>query len=127
MTNPLVERAPCVFCGYNGRGFFQAGTHHEDCPWHNIGGVLDRYEALDDMPVDLIKQVKQLRDLIAEGKLMYASPPGYTMLSERQTRQYNKPVLVLKVPPGCTDDGCMGDCDANREKHKWERLTGRED
>lgn len=42
----LVERAPCFFCGYNGSGFYQAGTHGAACPWHGVGGSAERAAAL---------------------------------------------------------------------------------
>lgn len=41
MNNILLE-APCLFCGYNGSGYFQTGTHSKDCPWYGIGGEKDR-------------------------------------------------------------------------------------
>lgn len=28
--------------------------------------------------------------------------------------------IIDPRPSGCTDDGCMGDCDANRLLHEWE-------
>jgi len=34
--------APCKFCGYNGEGYWQKGTHNKDCPFRNIGGIEDR-------------------------------------------------------------------------------------
>lgn len=34
--------AECVFCGYNGEGYWQVGTHAKDCPWFNIGGEAER-------------------------------------------------------------------------------------
>lgn len=30
--------APCVFCAYNGAGYWQVGIHAKDCPFHNVGG-----------------------------------------------------------------------------------------
>lgn len=41
ITCELTE-SPCLFCGYNGSGFYQTGTHHENCPWHLIGGDKER-------------------------------------------------------------------------------------
>lgn len=38
--------APCVFCGYNGAGYWQAGTHAPGCRWRNVGGYEDRDIAL---------------------------------------------------------------------------------
>jgi hypothetical protein len=34
--------APCLFCGYNGAGYWQSGTHAKDCRWHSVGGFDDR-------------------------------------------------------------------------------------
>ena len=32
----------CIFCGYNGEGYWQRGTHDARCPWVNVGGEEDR-------------------------------------------------------------------------------------
>jgi hypothetical protein len=37
-------RAPCVFCGYEGQGYWQEGTHDEACPWRDVGGEIHRQE-----------------------------------------------------------------------------------
>lgn len=34
--------APCVFCGYNGRDYWQVGTHDKDCIFHDFGGDANR-------------------------------------------------------------------------------------
>ncbi len=34
--------APCIYCGYNGAGYWQAGTHSKDCRWHSVGGACER-------------------------------------------------------------------------------------
>lgn len=34
--------APCVFCQYNGEGFYQPQTHGTSCPWENVGGLTER-------------------------------------------------------------------------------------
>ena len=34
--------SPCIFCGYNGKGYWQIGTHLKDCPFYSIGGGADR-------------------------------------------------------------------------------------
>jgi len=39
--NDLLS-APCMCCGYNGQGYWQRGTHKEDCPFNTIGGEADR-------------------------------------------------------------------------------------
>ena len=36
--------APCICCGYNGRGYWQKETHDYYCPFYEVGGVLDRIE-----------------------------------------------------------------------------------
>lgn len=42
---PLLP-APCLWCGYNGAGYWQVGAHREDCRWVNVGGVSERTAAL---------------------------------------------------------------------------------
>lgn len=37
----LLE-APCIFCEYNGEGYYQPNTHSSYCPWSLIGGIDDR-------------------------------------------------------------------------------------
>ena len=37
-----VLEAPCIFCGYNGEGYWQAGRHDKRCPWFVIGGFGER-------------------------------------------------------------------------------------
>lgn len=44
---PLFE-APCLWCGYSGIGYWQAGTHAKGCPWHQLGGHAERRFALAD-------------------------------------------------------------------------------
>ncbi len=41
--------APCVFCGYNGPGYWQTGTHAKDCPWHDIGSIAYREEEIQNL------------------------------------------------------------------------------
>lgn len=33
---------PCRWCGYNGEKYWQAKTHDKTCPWHRIGGEINR-------------------------------------------------------------------------------------
>ena len=40
--------APCTFCGYNGRGYWQPATHDKHCPWFDLGGYEERKQALRD-------------------------------------------------------------------------------
>jgi len=35
--------APCVFCGYNGQGYWQSETHTAACPWRAVGGAFERH------------------------------------------------------------------------------------
>ena len=37
-----VLAPPCVFCGYDGEGYWEAGTHSKTCPWFEVGGIPDR-------------------------------------------------------------------------------------
>lgn len=34
--------APCIWCEYDGAGYWQSGTHAPHCPWHTIGGQRER-------------------------------------------------------------------------------------
>jgi len=34
--------APCIFCGYNGPGYYQAKTHKKHCYWYYVGGLQER-------------------------------------------------------------------------------------
>ena len=45
-ANGLLEAPPCLWCGYNGEGYYQAGTHGQSCPWHTIGGCDERLDRL---------------------------------------------------------------------------------
>jgi hypothetical protein len=38
----LILAAPCLWCGYNGQGYWSLRTHAEECPWHEIGGETER-------------------------------------------------------------------------------------
>lgn len=38
--------APCLWCGYSGRGYYQAGTHDKSCIWHTVGGRNERLDRL---------------------------------------------------------------------------------
>jgi hypothetical protein len=48
--------APCMFCGYSGAGYYQAGTHAKDCPWYNVGGDSERYGKLPGVITALFKE-----------------------------------------------------------------------
>lgn len=45
MSKDILD-APCAFCGYNGDGYWQPGTHRHGCPWENRGGHDERQSAL---------------------------------------------------------------------------------
>ena len=42
--------APCQFCNYHGRGYWQTGTHSKSCPFYLIGGEEARFEYLHNPP-----------------------------------------------------------------------------
>lgn len=44
-----ILKAPCMFCGYKGEGYWQRGTHDERCPWRYVGGEFDRDQKLRDV------------------------------------------------------------------------------
>jgi hypothetical protein len=49
-SNPQIDKileAPCIFCGYNGSGYWQLHTHKKSCPFFEIGGKEERSEAED--------------------------------------------------------------------------------
>lgn len=57
--------SPCKFCGYNGEGYFQKGTHDIHCPWFSIGGRKEREEEIASssapLPESLSERVEALR------------------------------------------------------------------
>jgi hypothetical protein len=40
-----VLNGPCVFCGYNGPGYWSAMTHDEHCPFYRVSGKARRKSA----------------------------------------------------------------------------------
>lgn len=61
--------APCLFCGYNGAGYWQAGMHAEECPWHVIAGSYERAYCFRDEVVgiwDQLAERKMFRDLTSD-------------------------------------------------------------
>ena len=52
--------APCAFCGYNRNGYWQEGTHPPGCPWHGIGGKVERELAVRDVVARLAARVAEL-------------------------------------------------------------------
>lgn len=46
---PALLDAPCLWCNYNGPGYWSRNTHDAACPWHGISGSTDRWMALADV------------------------------------------------------------------------------
>lgn len=44
-----ILEAPCVFCAYNGHGYWQVLTHDEKCPWRHVAGSGTRTKTLRDV------------------------------------------------------------------------------
>lgn len=72
MVQTLFTKAPCFFCRYNGPNFFQKGTHEEFCPWHHIGSLSDRLDALPKilqaMRTAYFKEAALIRTTVADLK-----------------------------------------------------------
>lgn len=47
-TSESLLDAPCLWCSYNGSGYYQIETHSNNCPWHKIGGASERSKWLRD-------------------------------------------------------------------------------
>jgi len=41
--------SPCKFCGYNGDGYWQKGTHGKECLFYKIGGADKRADLLEGL------------------------------------------------------------------------------
>lgn len=70
--------APCIFCGYNSYGYYQKGTHGENCPWHSIGGKDEREKSLSEFMVkpNIYYKIKQtIMYWIYRFKTRNAPPP----------------------------------------------------
>lgn len=52
----LLLKAPCVFCGYNGKEFYQERTHASACPYYSVGGLGQRKEMIVPFLIDIVKQ-----------------------------------------------------------------------
>ena len=50
----LIE-SPCIFCGYNGNGYYQKYTHPPGCPWRYVGGEERRSALRKYMLKDMAK------------------------------------------------------------------------
>jgi hypothetical protein len=44
-----ILEAPCVFCAYSSRGYWQVLTHDEKCPWRHVAGSGTRTKTLRDV------------------------------------------------------------------------------
>lgn len=68
--------APCIFCGYDGQGYWQAGTHASNCPWANIGSSCFRENKLRKfIQAELARlrgENENLRDLLATANQVVA-------------------------------------------------------
>lgn len=40
--------APCRFCGYEGRNYWQPHSHNKKCVFYSIGGITERREVLEN-------------------------------------------------------------------------------
>ena len=40
--------APCLWCGYNGAGYYQPGTHAARCRWRSVGGLAGRSKEISN-------------------------------------------------------------------------------
>ena len=56
--------APCMFCGYNGPLYWQAGSHEHDCPFLKVGGGLERQEILPTIISQQYQEIKLMRQII---------------------------------------------------------------
>lgn len=54
--------APCVWCAYDGVGYWQEGTHAESCPWHNVGGLAERLALVADAVAARLKTLARERE-----------------------------------------------------------------
>ena len=58
ITESLLD-APCVFCGYKGHGYYQAGTHKKNCPWREVGGLEERAKRLRSVVAEHFEHYKE--------------------------------------------------------------------
>lgn len=59
MDREELTSAPCIFCGYNSSGYYQKGTHGENCPWHEIGGLYEREKNLPKLFINIYKELSE--------------------------------------------------------------------
>ncbi len=56
-----ILKSKCIFCGYNGAGYYQEHTHDKLCPWHSIGGLEVRKMVFSATIYSMYKQLEQLK------------------------------------------------------------------
>lgn len=66
--------APCRWCGYNGPGYYQAGTHDKTCPWHRVGGQAERKEALDQILPSVLRPRRKIITMTDHDPHLLTSP-----------------------------------------------------
>ena len=74
--------APCLYCGYNGKGYWQKGTHDKICPWHNVGGITEREELLRQSVKSYALQVVREAVEAEKSKAKYYWPHEAKIISE---------------------------------------------
>ena len=60
--------SPCTFCGYNGEGYWQKGTHSKECLFYNIGGADKRAALIEglDLLIETRETSKAYKNMMAE-------------------------------------------------------------
>ena len=66
MSDKELLDAPCVFCGYNGAGYWQRGTHDPRCPVHDIGGQFERRGVVGLSLRDAVYRIEKMKDRIKQ-------------------------------------------------------------
>ncbi|MCK5609394.1 hypothetical protein KAR91_46405 [Candidatus Pacearchaeota archaeon] len=94
----LLE-APCKWCEYNGKGYWQAGTHDKDCPWHSIGGGADREAKVAST---ILMQALEIRDLKAklksyEKSVTSSSVDSRYLQNEQRIKELKSHIVRLKI------------------------------
>lgn len=69
--------APCIWCRYNGAGYWQRDTHAESCPWHGVGGAEDRRRRLPTLLPPVRETAQELIAARAALAKVEAAPVSY--------------------------------------------------
>lgn len=69
----------CLFCGYNGEGYWQHHTHTRNCPWYEIGGFQERAEALPEVIKTLATYVMRSSRIALSVPAQEARPPVFVI------------------------------------------------